>query len=397
MLIRKTVIEEKRFLNPALLEEFREVINSSNIFYDVPKYKHLWNLICVLMDRLESAVNYLNSHINQPKTEEDFVFFLVYASVLKDGIYKMYENIYKAKPKTINNKKWFKDAHDYSKPVFNEINCPTDDVFFEYLRALAFAHPFETSRRGRPFMKENEVHCSPWVISHCVFNKEKDSVGIRVYSNDEDDLTDLFISFGKLKKYLLERYSLIKTFIKWGKDEIIKQNVKWMRTKVNRSGNSITILRNACEVLDERFEEHYSIDEAIKILESSFDEEQNKNAVEHIKERIEKVIDSLCDCIDNLDYEGMEKCMDFLYERPNNLHNNANYELEKTFNYLEDERGLCLPGSNEEWGLFQATIFYKAYAHKYVKIDFNKMTYLQIKILIRVALITGREKENNRK
>lgn len=27
-----------------------------------------------------------------------------------------------------------------------EKNCPSDDKFFEYFRALIFAHPFETSR-----------------------------------------------------------------------------------------------------------------------------------------------------------------------------------------------------------------------------------------------------------
>lgn len=77
-------MDKKEYFDLSLLREFREIINSSNVFSDVPEYRHYWNLICVLMDRLDSAIHYLNHHIEQPNTEEDFVFFLVYASILKD-------------------------------------------------------------------------------------------------------------------------------------------------------------------------------------------------------------------------------------------------------------------------------------------------------------------------
>lgn len=387
-------MKKEELFDTSLLKDFRNTINSSNVFCDVPEYRHLWNLVCATMDRLDSAVYYLNHHLEQPKTEEDFIFFLVYASMLKDGIYKFYENIYKSKPKTISYKKWFKGAHNYSRQIFDEMNCPTDDVFFEYIRALAFAHPFEVSKRnGRSFMNNGEIHCSPWVFSHCLIGGEKDSVGLRVYSSDEEGLEDVFVSFENLKRYLLERYSLIKTFIKWGRDEIIKQNTKWMETKVDRTGDAISTLNNVCKILEERFERHYTIDEAIKILESSFKDERNIAAVECVKNRIMQALDPICDCVDILDYEGMEEHLDFLYERPKNLHQHAHYELEKTFDYLDDERGMCLPGSNEEWGLIQAAEFYKAYAHKYVFIDFKEMSNLEIKILIRTSLILGKEKE----
>ena len=144
---------EKKFFETSLIHDFREVINSSAVFSDVPEYKHFWNLICVLLDRLDSAANYLNKHSEQPKTEEEFIIYLMFASMLKDGIYLFHENIYGVKPKTIEYKKWFKNAHDYSGLIFNDNNCPTDDVFFEYLRSLTFAHPFQTDKRkGRIFM-----------------------------------------------------------------------------------------------------------------------------------------------------------------------------------------------------------------------------------------------------
>lgn len=388
----------KEFFDTALLREFREVVNSSNVFSDIPKYKNLWNLMCVLMDRLDSAVHYLNDHINQPNSEEEFVFFMVYASMLRDGIYKFYENIYKVKPKTIDNKKWFAKAHDYSKNLFCNDNCPTDDVFFEYLRALSFAHPYGVDNRsGRVFMDKNEIHLSPWVISHCVLGKEKDDVGLRVYSSNDDGLKDIFVRFYNLKKYLLERYNLINNFIKWGKEEIIKQNNLWMERKIDRTGTPVAILNNICRTLDERFISHYSIDEAIKILNSVFEEEININAVGVLKSKILASINSLCDCVDSLDYEEMEEQLNFLYERPDNLHQHAHYELEKIYDYLRDERGSCLPGSNEEWGLIQACNFYESYAKKYVYIDFKEMSNLQIKTLITASLVLGKETENYNK
>lgn len=390
----KNMEKNKQLFDVSLLRDFREVINSSNVFSDVPEYKHFWNLICVLMDRLDSAVHYLNNHSEQPKTEEDFVVFLVFATILKDGIYKFHENIYGIKPKTIDKKKWFKGAHNYSKPLFNETNCPTDDIFFEYLRSLAYAHPFETSKRnGRVFMNEGEIHLSPWVIANSVLGLEKDSVGLRVYTNNDEGLTDVFVSFSNLKNYLLERFLLLKTFIKWGRDEIVKQNKKWMETKVDRIGSPIDILKNICSVLESRFLDHYLIDVAIDILSSEFKLKKNEVAVSFVKDKIVNVLESVCDCVDKLDYEGMEECLNFIYERPQKLHNNAYYELEKTFDYLGDERGTCPRGSNEEWGLIQAEHFYNSYAKQFVIIDFNTMTYKDIKILMRVSLIIGASKD----
>ena len=381
---------KKDFLNKELIHNFREVINSSNVFCDVPEYNHIWNLMCVLLDRLDSSVNYLNSHSDQPQTEEELVFFMVYASMLRDGIYKFYENIYHKKPRTIETKRWFCDAHTYSLPIFTEENCPTDDAFFEYFRALSFAHPYEVDKRsGRLFMENGEIHLSPWVISNCLIGKEKDDVGFRLYSNKDDGLKDVFVRFKNLKGYLAQRYRILYTFIKWGQEEIIKQNDIWKQERVERSGTSIEILEKVNKILESRYCSHYSIDEALVILKSNFTNKLNQDAVDIVKDLIDKSMNKICDCVDSLDYENLEECLSFLYKRPKNLHEHAHYELEKTFDYLGDERGMCLRGSNEEWGLIQAANFYDSYAKKYVNIDFNEMSYKDIKTLIRVSCILG--------
>lgn len=381
------------YLDPNILAEFRNLINSSNIFFKLNEQRPRWNLICTLMDRLDSAVSYLNLHTNQPQTEEEFIFIMVFASIVKDGIYKFYENVYGKKPSTLEEKKWFSCASVYDRPFFNEKTCPTDDVFFEYLRSITFAHPFETSkgnRRNRLFMKDEEIHISPWVFCNSfLYNNEM--VGVRVYTNDnvEQDILDLLIPFNNLKLYVKERYELIREFISWGENAIDIQNQKWKTKKVNRIGTTSDILLNIKEVLNERFMDEYLIDDAIDILNYSSNIDKNNIAVSNIKTLIDEKIVNICDSVDNLDYERLYEELDILYKKPKNLHQMANYQLEKVFTYLNGPRESIILGSNEQWGIIQGKSFFQQYAHKYVSIDFDNMSYLEIRILIRVSCILG--------
>jgi len=382
-----------QYLDPKIILEFRDLINSSNIFYKLEEQKSRWNLICTLMDRLDSAVDFLNSHSNQPKTEEEFVFVMVFASIVKDGIYKFYENIYNKKPSTREFKKWFSCASVYDKPFFDEKTCPTDDVFFDYLRAVTFAHPFETSKKGRSgrtFMKDGEIHMSPWVFCNGFFC-DRNMVGVRIYTNEieEHDIIDLRVPFDNLKSYIQERYELIREFISWGENAIIIQNQNWKAKKIERIGTPIKILLNVKEILKERFVDEYLIEETIDILNYSTNVEKNNSAVEIVKKMIEEKISIICDAVDNLDYEKLYEELNILYKRPKNLHSTANYELEKIFSYLHGTREVIEVGSNEEWGLIQAKSFVEKYAHKYVLIDVDRFEYLEIRILVRISCILG--------
>ena len=130
------------FLDSSIIDSFRETIDSSSIFSDHESYKHKYNLICVFMDRIDSAIRYLNRYEDLPSSEEDFINFLVYAAILRDGVIKLHENIFHAKPPFVGEKKFFTNAMHYNKLFFSADTCPTDDDFFEYLRAMAFAHPY---------------------------------------------------------------------------------------------------------------------------------------------------------------------------------------------------------------------------------------------------------------
>ena len=64
------MINEKNnnmFLDIELLKQYRDIINSTNIFYEDLNLKSKWNLICTVLDRLESSAKWLNEHSNTLK------------------------------------------------------------------------------------------------------------------------------------------------------------------------------------------------------------------------------------------------------------------------------------------------------------------------------------------
>ena len=78
---QKTKRQKKQYLDRALLDEFAETIHSTNIFCKTEKLKEKYNLICVVIDRLNTAIEYLNKHQRAPVREQDFICFLVYANI----------------------------------------------------------------------------------------------------------------------------------------------------------------------------------------------------------------------------------------------------------------------------------------------------------------------------
>lgn len=132
------------FLNPQISKEFRETINDSPIFTEDDSYKEHFNLACAVMDRLDTCVRYLNENNEYPKSEKDFLTFLMFSCMLVDAV----NNILKDIGLYINNmgNQYFKETCMKYPLNLSEENCPNDDKFFEYFRALTFAHPFETSR-----------------------------------------------------------------------------------------------------------------------------------------------------------------------------------------------------------------------------------------------------------
>ncbi len=382
------------------IHEFMELINNNEMFTNRSDLLLLYNLICTFKDRMFSAVDYLNKHCDCPTTEEDFVVFLVYACMIYDGFNKMHENLLHQVPPYKGKKKYFKYAKHYKEYYFNEDTCPSDDVFFEYLRAMAFAHPYEVSYRGRPFLEKNEKHYCPWVMvnSRMNFDDIKDSVGIRMYTNiDQNKIVSLTFSFKSLKGYIKSIYDTFPTLTKWAKDVISGQNAEWKLTKVNRLQDAVSVLNEIKSVLERRYENTYSIDDALSYLTCQLTIQSNIENVEKFRKAIESKIPSLCDSVDALDYEKMEDALAILYETPKVMHQMAHYQLEKIYSYLDERSDYIDPASNEYWGLQQAYNFSQEFAKNWVTIDVRSMQYDEIKLLIAVACYLEKEKQDKAK
>ena len=398
--MKKVETKEKPFLDKQKIHEFMELINNNEMFTNRSDLLLLYNLICTFTDRMFSAVDYLNKHCICPTTEEDFVVFLVYACMIYDGFNKMHENLLHQVPPYKGEKTYFKYAKHYKEYYFNDDTCPSDDVFFEYLRAMAFAHPYEVSYRGRPFLEKNEKHYCPWVVINNImsFDDIKDSVGIRMYTNiDQNKIVSLTFSFKSLKGYIKSIYDTFPALIKWAKDVISGQNAEWKLTKVNRLQDAVSVLNEIKGVLERRYENTYSIDDALSYLTCQLTLQSNIENVEKFRKAIESKIPSLCDSVDELDYEKMEDALAILYETPKVMHQMAHYQLEKIYSYLDERSDYIDPASNEYWGLQQAYNFSQEFAKNWVTIDVRSMQYDEIKLLVAVACYLEKEKQDKAK
>lgn len=378
----------KTYLDESLIWDLHNVIESSDIFMREEPLKHKYNLFCAFKDRMFSAVKYLNEHSNSPKTEEEFINFLVYAAIVRDGIIKLYQNLYGTRPPFIEEKKYFLDVRRYSEKYFTEGTQPTDDNFFEYLRAMAFAHPYETSGRNRPFLQNGEIHICPWVIVSKVGGlfEIKNPVGIRIYSNKfEDDLLDILFSFDDLKAYIKSRFVCLKEITKWAKQELAQHIKEWKKRKINRNQDPVKVLTEIKKVLTDRFQDAGSIEGLLAYLQCPISNEEDRENVLKFRQAIIDAIPDICDSVDNLDCESMEQIISELFVYPKKMHQMACYQLEKIFTYLDDRSEVIDPYSDEEWGLQQAYNFSNEFAKKWVKIDVKTMSYDEIKLLVRTA------------
>ena len=392
----KSKTKPKNYLNESLIWDLHNVIESSDIFMSEEPLKHKYNLFCAFKDRMFSAVKYLNKHSKPPKTEEEFINFLVYAAIVRDGIMKLYENLYGKKPTFIGEKKYFLNVRTYSAKYFSEKTQPTDDDFFEYLRAMAFAHPYETSKRRRPFMEDGEIQMCPWVIidKSGMTCRIKNPVGIRIYSNKfEDDLQDILFSFDDVKAYIKSRYKCLKEITKWAKEELEKHIEEWKKRKINRNQDPVDILTEIKSVLTDRFQDASSIENLVVYLTCPISVEENRENVLKFRQAIVSIIPGICDSVDNLDCESMEQKIGELLAYPREMHQMAHYQLEKIFSYLRNRSETIDPYSNEAWGLKQAQDFANGFAKKWVKIDIKTMQYDEIKLLVYTACYLERKEQ----
>lgn len=383
-------IEFGGLLNPSFCRNFREAINSSPIFSGDPKYMAQYHLSCAVMDRLDTCIDKLNKYGDYPDSEEDFLVFMMFASMATDAVKEILSQlgICKKKAPIYNSDedyKYFREAYLNSSIYNPDADIPTDEEFFQHFRSLSFAHPTETSRQK--FLRKGETQYSPWVIVNRDVMRLRgydDAVGVRIYTSLEERILDFRISFAVLKDYVRSRYERISLATKWVYEQIEASKAVWKTQKINRNQTPLKVLKEISKTLKARCETNYSIEELVQYMECELTDTSNETVVTAYRCTISNAIPSICDAMDNLDHSLVEKLCDDLFKHPQKMHQMAGYQLEKIFCCLSDN-GLPDGSSNELWGLQQAKNFSKAFAKKWVNIDVYKMSHTEIKLLVRVA------------
>ena len=362
------------FLNSKLVQDLRDVINKTDIFIKDPIEKEKFNLICAIMDRFDSSINFLNENQTFPKSENEFINFLVHVSIIRDGINKVFEVL---GLKIKNDNKIFEQYYKRDLPNINkEIN---DDRFYEYFRSLAFAHPFVTNRSIPNVIDKTEIQYSPYVLINLgYFWKDKKSIGVEVYSNKRNSFSISF-PFEKLKEYVKWKYEMILDIILEFENIINKKEKVWKQHKVKRNLPDIEILEDIKIILEERCMDSEEIDEVIKYLNCECTLDKNYESVKKFKNAIKKIIPDICNALDNYEHDEIYNIIrDILYPKPK-AHQMLHYQLEKIYCYLNEDYG------DAEWGLVQAEAFANEFAKKWVTINPRSMSFDEIKLLTSVA------------
>ena len=375
------------FLNPQISCDFRNSINESEIFVHDNKYKDYYNLSCAVMDRVDTCVSYLNNNEKYPNGEEEFLSFMMFGTMLVDAV-KQINKILKIKDMYTNRQDEYSCFSEvcYNEPLYiSKEECPTDDKFFEYFRALTFAHPYETSRAK--FLKKGEIQYSPWVIVNkhiSLLYEMEDAVGVRIYSNKQDDIIDLRISFETLKDYIKSRYEQMKFATKWFTEKLELEKEIWKQQKVNQNQSPIEIFKGI---------ECYDIQRTIEYLECEITLKSNDSAVSIYRQAIIDLIPQICNVIEALNEPKVSEILaDIIFATPKSMHRMGHYQLEKIFSYLHDGEAI----NNIEWGLKNANDFSKEFANKWVSIDTNQMNFEEIKLLVRTACFLEREEQEKK-
>lgn len=360
-------------LNQQLCDELREVINETDIFAEDEEESKKFHLICALMDRFDTAVQYINDHQKRPNSEAELIIFIVYLCIIKDGI-DYIKNVLKIEKS--EDRKIFKNIYEKAQINITEDEEFNDDKFFSYVRSLLFAHPLYTNR-SIPNSLKGEIQYSPYISIRPI----DDLIDITIYSNKREFIPSLSIPFKNFKKYIKGKYEELNQVIEGFRKIIREKETKWKEHKVNRNQDDIGILKDCINILEERYMDTYEVEKLITYLTCENSLKENIENVNKYRNAIKRIIPSICDAIDLHNIEEFHSIISFiLYVRPN-AHKMMHYQLEKIYGYLNYDYDI----DYIEWGLKQAGAFSKEFAKKWVIIKPRDMYLDEIKMLTQVA------------
>jgi hypothetical protein len=386
---------KKDLFDLSKLFNFRSKINETDIFIKSSEKKN-WNLICAVMDRLDSSAKYLNELIVD--SEEKFIMFLVFGDIIINCIQELCKNL----------KIKYPLENDFSCFHEKDLNGSfvSDDKFFAYIRALAFAH-CENCSRHKSFIKSGEIQYSPFVFFSYIGDDGK--CGLRIYSSlDINSLNDKLFNFSDLKRFIKKRFCVISICDKKVEKIISDYKKEWMKTNIlfNSSKPELTAL-DIEKVGKERYQE--GIEDLGKqiylYLQIEITDSRNASFVDKYKKAIIKSLPEIVLAINNINQDEIDNAdiWNILSPKWPNTYNGIGYDLSKIFDYLQPDRysenfNSTMLGVNPNcdlnlaWGYKRLESFKINFSDKFIFIDYA-ISKQEINFLINCFLFLFNEKE----
>lgn len=373
-----------------LCNKLREVVNSTNIFYEDEVEKKNYNYICAMMDRVDDSMGHLLACTDLPETSDELLLILIHACIVVDAIKRLFEKLGLNYNLVEHGLPRYLGSICKAPPFeFSDEHIPSDDDIFKYIRSISFAHPLDTSW-GRLMNRIKDCHCSPFVVVHKGFCKEG-CVGVHVYSGNTSASFTINIPYADLMAYVFERYELIQYLADELERRIRNKEDMWRRRTVKRElGDPVLVLDDILSIMTERYQSTYDVAMLKSLLTYPYTNRNNDKAVAKVQQVALSIISDICDAIDEMDGEKLYDALDkVLYVRPKKMHQMTYYQLEKIFSYLNDRAS----PSDKRWGLMQADEFAKEFAKNWVEIDVRTMECEEIKLLTIVACFLEVQKQ----
>ena len=376
------------FLDPEIIRKAQQIISLNSLFYRDPVQKKHFRFICASLQRISTAVNFLNSHSGFPEENPDFIHWFVYASMLQRSIYCLFKNLNLDYKRALSEKEkyYFKTICEKHKLTqFNE-----DDKFFSHLRSLVFAHPTDAHDHSRKPKKTKRIY-SPLAY----VDKQHEEVGAMIYTSGEEEIGLLQIPFALLKDYINDRYQLLNHLIDYLNKIIEEKTEEWKKRKIDINAQPLIVLKELVEVLKERYVDHNEFDELITYFTIESSIPANNEAILKYRKAIVSAIPILCNAIIDMDYNKMFDTLSQLVGWgcvPNGLYEGASYDLEKIFSLSYQTQP-----SDIWWALRRVDSFSDHFAKKWVIIDTEHMSFDEIKLLVVAACFCEKnltEKDN---
>lgn len=375
----KKRVRRKQFFDVTYVDDFREIMNTP-YFQKSKEFSLKFNLCCAVADRLNTCVTYLNKHLKHPKTEEDFLSFLMFASMMRDAVDAILEEFdVQYNYQNEEQFQFFKDVYIKSKVYNPEKDIPTDDKFFEYFRSLTFAHPVETNRAKFLHKELKEKHYCPFVLINRFWGDPK-CVGARIYTNVSKDILDVYVPFERIKGYLKFKYEQLSFATNYLKQKYLDLETSWKRDKINWNHAPLEMLQEIKEKLEQRCEETGDISECILFLKYRPSLKQNEDSALKYQKAIIRCLPSLCDAIEQLDYNKLNSVFEtVLYVRPKSAEE-VDYQLGCIYADLNSD--IDFYRYSYTMGCVRCVM--DAFAHKWVSVD-DEMSVDEIRFLISAA------------